>query len=169
MGFASLARARPANGTVAPGSERLRAAYTGSHKSFVKSRRKSLPGRRMDRRFEDPAWASFPYVLWEQAFLAQEEWWRSATRQVRGMSKRVRARRFHGPAGPRDISPSNIPWLNPVIIDRTIKEGATNLLGGGNNARTSACALAWSPTPSMTVTVGEEIAITPARSFFAMS
>ena len=33
----------------------------------------------IDHRFGDPAWQSFPFVVWQQAFLAQEEWWRSAT------------------------------------------------------------------------------------------
>jgi polyhydroxyalkanoate synthase subunit PhaC len=41
-----------------------------------------------DRRFDDPAWGSLPYALWQQGFLAQEDWWRSATREVRGMAPR---------------------------------------------------------------------------------
>ncbi len=45
-----------------------------------------------DRRFEDQAWESFPFVFWQQAFLAQEEWWRSATRPIRGMTPKSAAR-----------------------------------------------------------------------------
>ena len=37
--------------------------------------------RPRDRRFDDPAWRKLPYLYWQQAFLAQEEWWRSATRR----------------------------------------------------------------------------------------
>src|SRR3974377_2466903 len=36
-----------------------------------------------DRRFSDALWNRLPYAVWEQAFLAQEAWWGSATREVR--------------------------------------------------------------------------------------
>ena len=63
-----------------------------------------------------------PYVLWQQAFLAQEEWWRSATREVRGMSAKNAARVSFMARQLLDVmSPSNVPWLNPVIVERTIE------------------------------------------------
>lgn len=45
-----------------------------------------------DRRFNDVLWKWLPYALWEQAFLAQEAWWASATREVRGMTPKNAAR-----------------------------------------------------------------------------
>jgi len=45
-----------------------------------------------DHRFSDPLWTRLPYALWEQAFLAQETWWASATRAVRGMTPKNAAR-----------------------------------------------------------------------------
>ena len=48
-----------------------------------------LPPDAGDRRFADPAWQKMPYLFWQQAFLAQEEWWRNATRQVRGQRPRA--------------------------------------------------------------------------------
>jgi polyhydroxyalkanoate synthase len=33
-----------------------------------------------------------PYLFWQQVFLAQEAWWRSAAREVRGMSSKNAAR-----------------------------------------------------------------------------
>ena len=42
----------------------------------------------IDHRFDDEAWQKFPFLWWQQAFLAQEEWWRSATRPLRGMKIR---------------------------------------------------------------------------------
>jgi len=45
-----------------------------------------------DRRFNDGLWKRPPYSLWQQAFLAQEAWWRSATREVRGMTPKNAAR-----------------------------------------------------------------------------
>ena len=31
------------------------------------------------------------------------------------------------------VSPSNVPWLNPVIVARTLKESGGNLVRGANN------------------------------------
>ena len=42
----------------------------------------------LQRRF----WKRLPYALWQQAFLAQEAWWASATREVRGMTPKNAAR-----------------------------------------------------------------------------
>jgi polyhydroxyalkanoate synthase len=42
----------------------------------------------IDHRFDDKAWQKFPFLWWQQAFLAQEEWWRSATRPLRGTKTR---------------------------------------------------------------------------------
>ena len=87
-----------------------------------------------DRRFVDPAWNAFPYVLWQQAFLAQEEWWRSATREVRGMAPRSAARIGFIALQILDVmSPSNVPWLNPMIVDRTAREAGANLVRGAVN------------------------------------
>ena len=67
-----------------------------------------------DRRFEDEAWDSFPFVFWQQAFLAQEEWWRNATRPIRGMTPESAARvAFMARQSLDAVSPSNVPWLNP--------------------------------------------------------
>jgi polyhydroxyalkanoate synthase len=45
-----------------------------------------------DRRFSDAAWRTFPFVLFEQAFLAQENWRKAATHEVRGMTPNNAAR-----------------------------------------------------------------------------
>jgi polyhydroxyalkanoate synthase len=45
-----------------------------------------------DRRFADPAWKTYPYALFMQAFLSQEDWWSTATREIRGMTPNVAAR-----------------------------------------------------------------------------
>jgi polyhydroxyalkanoate synthase len=87
-----------------------------------------------DRRFANRAWQKMPYFWWQQAFLAQEQWWRDATRQVRGMNAKNAARTGFMAHQLLDMmSPSNIPWLNPVIAERTLKEGGANLARGFNN------------------------------------
>ena len=93
-----------------------------------------FPPRASDRRFADPAWSRFPYVLWQQAFLAQEAWWCAATRQVRGTSPKNTARvRFMTNQCLDVFSPSNFPWLNPVIAERTVRESGANLARGAAN------------------------------------
>jgi len=119
-----------------------------------------------DRRFDDPAWRTFPYVLWQQAFLAQEAWWRSATREVRGMSRKDAARvAFMARQAMDAVSPSNVPWLNPTIVERTREESGANLVRGAFNlGQDILSALALEPPPlSEAFTVGEEVAITPGE------
>jgi polyhydroxyalkanoate synthase len=122
-----------------------------------------------DRRFDDAAWRSLPYVLWQQAFLAQEEWWRSATREVRGMAPRNAARVGFMALQFLDMfSPSNFPWLNPLIVERTAQESGANLLRGtANFAEDAAPALLMEPASSADgLRVGTDIAATPGEVIF---
>lgn len=122
-----------------------------------------------DRRFDDPAWGSLPYVLWQQAFLAQEEWWRSATREVRGMAPRNADRVGFMALQILDMmSPSNVPWLNPVIVDRTARETGANLVRGAVNlADDLAHGLSVDRTNlTRGLLVGTDIAATPGEVIF---
>jgi polyhydroxyalkanoate synthase len=47
-----------------------------------------LDPERTDHRFDSPAWQRIPFLWWQQAFLAQEEWWHAATQPLRGMRAR---------------------------------------------------------------------------------
>jgi polyhydroxyalkanoate synthase len=122
-----------------------------------------------DRGFKDQAWTRWPYVLWQQAFLAQQAWWRAATRPLRGMRLKS-AERVAFMAGQwLDLfSPSNVPWLNPLIIDKTVKEGGVNLHRGARNLfedimRVAAMQPASSPTD---LRIGVDIAATPGEVVF---
>ncbi len=122
-----------------------------------------------DRRFEDKAWDSFPFVFWQQAFLAQEEWWRNATRPIRGMTPESAARvAFMGRQALDAVSPSNVPWLNPVIIEHTLREGGANLWRGLLNLQQDALSAMLTEPPPLDgrFTVGEEVAITPGEVVF---
>jgi polyhydroxyalkanoate synthase len=122
-----------------------------------------------DRRFNDPLWKGLPYVLWEQAFLAQETWWASVTREVRGMTPKNAARVSFITRQLLGVwSPSNVPWLNPVIIDRTLKESGANLIRGANNLREDFWrVLALQPEPSADkLEVGKDLAVTPGEVVF---
>ncbi len=122
-----------------------------------------------DRRFEDKAWGSFPFVFWQQAFLAQEDWWRNATRPIRGMTPESAARvAFMGRQALDAVSPSNLPWLNPVIIEHTQREGGANLWRGLLNLQQDALRAMLMEPPALDgrFRVGEEVAITPGEVVF---
>ena len=119
-----------------------------------------------DNRFDNPAWSMPPFVFWAQAFLAQEEWWRKATREVRGMQPRNAERVAFMARQMLDLwSPSNVPWLNPVILERTFKETGANLARGAEHftedwLRLLAAEPASSSAPFQ---VGRDIAATPGE------
>ena len=123
-----------------------------------------FPPQPGDRRFADPAWQQPPFSWWQQAFLAQEAWWKSATREVRGMTPKNAARVDFMARQLLDVwSPSNIPWLNPVIIERTAKESGANLVRGATNFQDDIWrALTMQPAPPADgLRVGADLAVTP--------
>ena len=123
----------------------------------------------IDHRFGDPAWQTFPFLWWQQAFLAQEEWWRSATRPLRGMKARDAERvGFMVHQSLDAFSPSNVAWLNPVVIERTINEGGANLVRGMRNLFEDwgrAVTMA-PPEPNKSFRIGETLAATPGQVIY---
>ncbi len=87
-----------------------------------------------DRRFQHEAWSKAPLMFWQQAHLAQERWWNEATREVRGMNpKRAKRVRFMVDQVLDAAAPSNIPWVNPEVVEATMRENGANLVRGGKN------------------------------------
>jgi polyhydroxyalkanoate synthase len=122
-----------------------------------------------DRRFSDQGWKRLPYALWQQVFLGQEAWWASATREVRGMTAKNAARVSFVTRQMLDVwSPSNVPWLNPVVIQRTMEESGANLARGAQNLQEDFWrALAMQPEPPVDgLEVGKDIAVTPGEVIF---
>ena len=84
-----------------------------------------------DRRFADPGWSQWPFNVYVQYFLAAEAWWAEATRDVPGLVRDREAEvAFMTRAGLDMVSPSNVPWLNPVSIAKTVNDGGFNLVRG---------------------------------------
>jgi len=128
-----------------------------------------LKAEPIDHRFDDEAWQKFPFLWWQQAFLAQEEWWRSATRPLRGMKARDAERvGFMIHQYLDAFSPSNVPWMNPVVIERTVSERGANLVRGATNLLEDwVRALTMTPPqPNESFKVGETIAATPGQVIF---
>ena len=128
-----------------------------------------FPPSHSDHRFDDPAWQRMPYQFWQQVFLAQETWWLDATQQVRGMNAKNAARVGFMCKQLLDVfSPSNVPWLNPVIIERTRKESGANLARGLSNYITDLMHLIAMEPPDESdgFRVGVDIAATPGDVIF---
>ena len=119
-----------------------------------------------DHRFDHPAWDHLPFRAWKQSFLAVEDWWSEATQEVRGMHHANADRVAFMARQMLDMAaPSNSPFLNPAIIEKSLKSGGVNLLEGAQNfAADVARELANAPAPqSPDFRVGEDIACTPGE------
>ncbi|GAB4362426.1 MAG: alpha/beta fold hydrolase [Oricola sp.] len=117
-----------------------------------------------DHRFDHPAWDHAPFNAFKQSFLAVEDWWTEATREVRGMHHANAERVAFMARQMLDMaSPSNSPFLNPKIIERTVRSGGVNLIEGAQNlAADLAREAVNAPHPGTPgFRVGETIACTP--------
>lgn len=87
--------------------------------------------RKQDHRFSAPGWQKAPFSLWQQAFLSAQDWWQAATDEMPGIAPRDAERaQFQIRQALDLISPSNFPWSNPEIINRTFQTGGRNLVEG---------------------------------------
>lgn len=78
-----------------------------------------------DRRFGHEGWQEALYHIWQQGFLAVQDWWDEATSPIRGMrSEDADRARFVSRQILDTMSPSNFPLLNPEIVAATRGEWA---------------------------------------------
>jgi polyhydroxyalkanoate synthase len=122
--------------------------------------------REGDQRFSAAAWQQPPFNVYVQGFLALEDYWGHATRQVRGMSPIHAQRLAFITRQLLDIfSPSNCALLNPVILNATRAEGGMNLVRGAVNfADDLSRELAGEPAPRPEgFVVGRDLAITAGQ------
>jgi len=134
--------------------QRLMEAFLGGNPAIA-----PMPG---DRRFLHPGWQTRPFDLLQQAFLLGEEWWDSVARSQPGVSapnERILA--FTVRQWLDMMSPSNMPFLNPEVIEATRTTGGRNLVVGiGNYLRDRS---GEAPTG---FTVGGNLAATPGKVVF---
>jgi polyhydroxyalkanoate synthase len=124
---------------------------------------------RDDHRFDHPGWRRYPYNLVSQAFLMTEDWWRLATTGLRGVSERNARKASFAARQMLDMaSPSNVPALNPEVIEVTAKESGANLVRGWSYFIDDAMRRAKGEKPAGTEAfqVGENLAVTPGKVVF---
>lgn len=122
--------------------------------------------RPQDHRFSDPSWQTLPFEIWQQGFLAVQDFWQHATDDLRGLSKPDADRTGFMIRQMLDVaSPSNFPWTNPEIIAETARRGGLNLTeGAAHFARdfVHTVTQAHDPIPEG-YRIGEDLACTPGK------
>ena len=117
-----------------------------------------------DHRFDHPDWQKQPFRLWQQGFLAVQDWWDHATDHLRGLRPEDADRvRFMARQALDTVSPSNFPALNPEIIAATMASGGRNLSEGAIHfARDMVNTLTQAHDPAAEdFRVGQDLACTP--------
>lgn len=90
--------------------------------------------QRGDRRFAEPAWSVFPFNAVAEAHRVWEARWLDAVRRVPGLIQHHEPEVAFMMRQLIDMfAPTNVPWLNPVILQRTFREGGGNLARGVAN------------------------------------
>ena len=121
-----------------------------------------------DHRFADPAWNKPPYNLLAQSFLLLEDWMAQAAARPAGVNagnRRVVAFAFRQLADM--LSPSNLPWLNPEVMNATVHSGGRNFLAGLAHALADLRdVLSGNSAASATFRVGRDLAATPGQVVF---
>jgi polyhydroxyalkanoate synthase len=119
-----------------------------------------------DHRFASAAWQQYPHNLFTQAVLLGEEWWANVAKGSGGVGKpNARIVAFTVRQWLDLVSPSNVPWLNPEVIEATRTSGGANLTAGIRNLLHDQAAAHVAATTDGFI-VGKDLAATPGKVVF---
>ncbi|MFZ4805796.1 MAG: PHA/PHB synthase family protein [Hyphomicrobiaceae bacterium] len=122
-----------------------------------------------DDRFASEGWQKFPFNLIYQSFLLNQQWWHNASTGVHGVSKKHESQVDFANRQMLDLlSPSNVWFLNPDVLERTMAEGGRNLLRGWQNLIDDwqRAANQRPPAGAEAFEAGRNLAITPGKVVF---
>ena len=119
-----------------------------------------------DKRFVGEAWQKWPYNLYYQSFLLQQQWWHNATKDVRGVTtQHENVVEFAARQMLDMVAPSNFLATNPELQQKTIEQGGMNFVRGAQNFAQD---LEWTsagkkPPGLEAFKVGQDVAATPGK------
>ncbi len=117
-----------------------------------------------DRRFAGDGWKAWPYSLLAQTQLATEQWWQSATSDVRGTARQsTDLVQFGLQQMLRAASPSNWLATNPELARKTLEQGGRNLVEGMGNLTADLTRALTGETVDTGFEVGRNLALTPGK------
>ncbi|MCB0668603.1 MAG: polyhydroxyalkanoic acid synthase [Saprospiraceae bacterium] len=125
--------------------------------------------KEQDHRFLGDLWDKWPFNVYQQGFLLNEDWWDKATRYIPGVSRHHRDVVNFTTRQIIDIfSPSIIPFMNPYVCNKTMETGGMNFAEGAANFLDDY--LRWlsgkPPEGSENFIPGKQVAITPGKVVF---
>ncbi|HUN43384.1 MAG TPA: alpha/beta fold hydrolase [Acetobacteraceae bacterium] len=126
----------------------------------------SVPTTTIDHRFTDPAWAEWPFNVIARSYQMAEAWCLDTARDVPGMTHTHQQEMAFLIRQLADVwAPSNIPWLNPLILRQTVQEAGFNLRRGLDYWMDDLDRSLAGKPPAGTenFVVGRNLAITPGR------
>jgi len=123
---------------------------------------------RADRRFADERWRGHPaFALIHQTYPFLAERVAEMVDQIDGLPKDQRDKlRFATRAITEAASPANFPFLNPVVIDRTLETKGENLVKGMEHLRADRRRGQLTHPDASVFVRGETIASTPGKLVF---
>ncbi|MDF1855696.1 alpha/beta fold hydrolase [Pseudooceanicola sp.] len=87
-----------------------------------------------DHRFSHPDWAKLPFALWQQSFLATQDWWNQTNTDIPGQQTHSADRmRFLLRQLLDSVAPSNMAMLNPEILETSRARGGANFAEGARH------------------------------------
>jgi polyhydroxyalkanoate synthase len=141
------------------------AHYTSAQMLGQSSAKPFRPGPD-DTRWSHEGWERAPFSLWQQGFLATQDWWHAATASLRGLRRQNADRTGFMMRQMLDtVSPSNFPLGNPEILEKTRATGGRNLAEGALHYADDArhiLAQEHRPVPEA-FALGEVLAATPGK------
>lgn len=123
-----------------------------------------------DKRFVNEAWTANPYFdALKQAYLLATQAVLETVDRAEGIDPQTRARiKFFTRQFIDAMSPTNIPWLNPEVLEETLRTGGTNLQHGLRNIAADLESNEGRPAlvDESAFEVGKNVATTPGKIVF---